>query len=149
MANKSSTLNSVIVPSPFVNLVPSGPIEDGMVGSTQDIQCTVSTVTGVQPNLVLISWTGPGGNTITNDSRVTISQTTYSGNNYNSTLQFAYLMEGDEGIYTCNVMILETRVSASVIMGNLTSKFLLVVAKFMAQFSHVTSLCTCNIHLSL
>ena len=134
MVDKSSTLNSVIVPSPIVTLVPSDPIEGGMVGSTQDIQCTVSTVTGVQPDLVLISWTGPGGNTITNDSRVTISQTTYSGNDYNSTLRFAYLMEGDEGMYTCYVMILETSGLGSVMMGNLTSKFVLVVAKYMAQF---------------
>ena len=41
-------------------------------------------------------------------SRVTISPTTSSGNNYTSSLQFTYLMEGDEGMYTCNVMILET-----------------------------------------
>ena len=43
-----------------------------MVGSPQDIQCTVS------------------------------------DNNYTSILQFMYLMEGDEGTYECNVMILET-----------------------------------------
>ena len=51
---------------------------------------------------------GPGGESIANDSRVTISPTTSSGTNYTSSLQFTYLMEGDEGMYTCNVMILET-----------------------------------------
>jgi len=51
---------------------------------------------------------GPGGESITNDSRVTISPTTSIGNNFTSNLQFTYLMEGDEGMYTCNVMILET-----------------------------------------
>ena len=79
-----------------------------MVGSPQDIQCIVSTVSGVELSLVMISWMGPGGESITNDSRVTISPTTSSGNNYTSSLQFTYLMEGDEGMYTCNVMILET-----------------------------------------
>ena len=79
-----------------------------MVGSPQDIQCIVSTVSGVELSSVMISWMRSGGESITNDSRVTISPTTSSGNNYTSSLQFTYLMEGDEGIYTCNVMILET-----------------------------------------
>ena len=79
-----------------------------MVGSPQDIQCIVSTVSGVELSSVMISWMGPGGESITNDSRVTISPTTSSGNNYTSSLQFTYLMEGDEGMYTCNVIILET-----------------------------------------
>ena len=78
-----------------------------MVGSPQDIQCIVSTVSGVEFSLVMISWMGPGGESITNDSRVTISPTTSSDNNYTSSLQFTYLVEGDEGMYTCNVMILE------------------------------------------
>ena len=79
-----------------------------MVGSPQDIQCTVSTVSGVEQHLVIISWMGPEGDTITNDSRVTISPTISVNNDYISTLVFTYLMERDEGIYTCSVMILET-----------------------------------------
>ena len=93
-----------------------------MVGSLQDIQCIVSTVSGVELSSVMISWMGPGGESITNDSRVTISPTTSSGNNFTSSLQFTYLMEGDEGMYTCNVMILETNGSSTVEMelnGNL------------------------------
>ena len=43
-----------------------------------------------------------------------ISQTTYSGNYYTSNLKFTYLMEGDEDIYTCKVMIPETSKAASV-----------------------------------
>ena len=89
-------------------MLPSGPIQGAMVGSPQDIQCIVSTVSGVELSSVMISWMGPGGESITNDSRVTISPTTSSGNNYTSSLQFTYLMEGDEGMYTCNVMILDT-----------------------------------------
>ena len=93
-----------------------------MVGSPQDIQCIMSTVSGVELSSVMISWMGPGGESITNDSRVTISPTTSSGNNYTSSLQFTYLMEGDEGIYTCNVMILETAATNSVEIFNLTGK---------------------------
>ena len=101
---------------------PSGPIQGAMVGSPQDIQCIVSTVSGVESSSVMISWMGPGGESLTNDSRVTISPTTSSGYNYTSSLQFTYLMEGDEGIYTCNVMILETVATNAVGIVNLTGK---------------------------
>ena len=121
MATGSATLD-VTVPTPTVSITPSGPIQGAMVGSPQDIQCTVSTVSGVELNSVMISWMGPGGDTITNDSRVTISSTSGSGNNYTSSLQFMYLMEGDEGTYECNVMILESIWSASVYIINTIGK---------------------------
>ena len=104
---------SGIVPTPTVTLSPPGPLQGAMVGSPQIIQGTVSTVSGVESSSVIISWMGPLG-VITNDDRVTISSTTSSGNTFTSSIQFTYLMEGDEGTYTCNVMILETSGSASV-----------------------------------
>ena len=110
---------------------PSGPIQGAMVGSPQVINCTVSTVSGVESSSVMISWMGPGGGSIMSDSRVTISPTTSSGNNYTSSLQFTYLMEGDEGTYTCNVMILETSGSQSVELQSLTSKLLLTYCLFL------------------
>ena len=94
------------------------------MGSPQDIQCIVSTVSGVELSSLMISWMGPGGESITNDSRVTISPTTSSGNNYTSSLQFTYLMEGDEGIYTCNVMILEANNPNTVEIKNLNGKYI-------------------------
>ena len=84
------------------------------MGSPQVINCTVSTVSGVDLNSVMISWMGPGGGSIISDSRVTISPIISSDNNYTSSLQFDYLMEEDEGRYTCNVMILETNASQSI-----------------------------------
>ena len=92
------------------------------MGGPQVINCTVSTVSGVEPSSVMISWMGPGGGFIISDSRVNISHTISSGNNYTSSLQFTYLMEGDEGTYTCNVMILKTSESHSVELQSLTSK---------------------------
>ena len=125
MATGSVTLD-VTVPNPTVSITPSGPIQGAMVGSPQDIQCTVSTVSGVEFSSVMINWMESGGDTITNDSRVTISPTSGSGNNYTSSLQFMYLMEGDEGTYECNVMILETNGSDSMKLTKLTSKFVLL-----------------------
>ena len=121
MMTDSVTLD-VTVPTPTVSITPSGPIQGAMVGSPQDIQCTVSTVSGVEFSSVMISWVGLGGDTITNDSRVTISPTSGSGNNYTSSLQFMYLMEGDEGIYRCNVMILETNTTDFVIIYTLSGE---------------------------
>ena len=96
------------------------------MGSPQVITCTVSTVSGVESNSVMISWIGTVGASgmgpVMTDSRVTISPTTSSGNNYTSSLQFAYLMEGDEDNYICNVMILETTESQSVEIGSLSSE---------------------------
>ena len=92
------------------------------MGSPQVINCTVNTISGVESSSIMISWMGPGG-IITSGSRVTISPTTSSGNTYTSSLQFTYLMEGDEGTYTCNVMILETSGSQSVELQSLISKF--------------------------
>ena len=108
----------------YINIttLPSGPIQGAMVGSPQDIQCIVNTVSGVELSSVMISWMGPGGESITNNSRVTISPTISSGNNYTSSLQFTYLMEGDEGMYTCNVMILETRANITLEIFELTGE---------------------------
>ena len=94
------------------------------MSSPQVINCTVSTVSGVESSSVMISWMGPGGESITNDSRVIISPTTSSGNTYTSSLQFTYLMEGDEGTYTCNVMILETSGSQSFELQSLSGRLL-------------------------
>ena len=98
------------------------------MGSAQVINCTVSTVSGVESSSVVISWMGPGGGSIVNDSRVTISPIISSGNNYTSSLLFTYLMKGDEGTYTCNVMILEINGSQSVELGPLMCESLCVIA---------------------
>ena len=101
--------------------MPSTDIQGAMVGTPQDIQCIVSTASGVELSSVMIIWMGPGGKSITNDSRVTISPTTSSSNNYTSSLQFTYLMEGGEDMYTCNVMILDTIASELFTLSNFIS----------------------------
>ena len=91
-----------------------------MVGSPQVMECLVSIVVGVDPSIVMISWTGPSGS-IMNDSRTIIDPTINDDNNYTNVLQFTYLMEEDEGEYTCIVTILETSEMNSVQLENLAS----------------------------
>ena len=110
------------VPLPILTILPSNSIQGVMVGSPQDIQCIVSTVDGVELSSVMISWMGPGGESITNDSRVSVSPITSSGNNYTSSLQFTYLMEGDEGIYMITVVILGITISKTFEFDNVISK---------------------------
>ena len=97
-----------------------------MVGSPQAIECIVSTVRGVELSSVMINWMGPDGNPIADNDRIIINPVTSFGNNYTSGLHFIYLMEGDEGMYTCNVMILDTVQSSVVELGTLTCKYLLM-----------------------
>ena len=137
---KLIALYKFLVPTPNITIIPNDPIQGAMVGSPQDIQCIVSTVSGLELSSVMISWMGPGGKPITNnilsnassgsgeynDTRVTISPTTSSGNNYTSSIQFTYLMEGDEGMYTCDVTILEANNSMSLELLYLTGKPLFV-----------------------
>jgi len=107
-----------------VRIVPSGPIEGISVGTPQDIQCRVRTASGVELSSVMISWIGPEGDTITNNSRVTISQTSGSGVKYYSSLQFMYLTVEDEGTYACNVRILKASTSESLQIRDLVGKLL-------------------------
>jgi len=94
-----------------------------MVGDFLILECLVSTVSGVEFNSVMINWMGPGENSITNNSRVIIYATVSTDNNFTSSIQFTYLMEGDDGTYTCNVMILETNESSSVVLDTLNGEY--------------------------
>ena len=111
-----------IVPDPTVIILPTGLIQGAIVGNRQGIECIVSTVSGVEFNSVMISWMGPNGNVITNNSRIIVNPVTSFGNNYTSGLHFIYLMEGDEGTYTCNVMILDVIKTSYVELSNFTCK---------------------------
>ena len=112
------------VPEFSVSTSPTEFVEGAMVGNDQTIQCTISTVSGVTLNSVIVNWIRPSGVSITNSSRIMISL--LSGNNstniFSSSLKFIYLMEGDNGTYMCNVSILQTNASTAVEVGTLIGK---------------------------
>ena len=98
-----------------------------MIGSNQTIQCTITTVNGVFLQSVMVTWIGPVGISITNNSRMAISSLTLSSNNsstinISSSLQLMNLMEGDEGRYVCDMSILQTTKSIAVVVGALIGK---------------------------
>ena len=119
-----------VAPTPIISFNPPSPIQ-GTVGSPQTIECRVDADPGV--STVSISWTGPVG-PIMNNSRVTvISPSTPNANVFTGSLSFTYLMEDDEGSYTCNWMILTTRGSQSFELQLLNSKIVFLI-----------TMCTCQ-----
>ena len=92
------------------------------MGSSQVMNCTVTEVSGV---VGIIVWMGPNGD-IMNSSRTMIMAAYDSGDNtYTSSLQFTYLMEGDNGTYTCNFIAGEISISQSVELP-ITSRFSII-----------------------
>jgi len=84
------------------------------VGDPQIIDCIATTLVTVDVNLLNFIWIGPGGNNITNNSRMSIIPTTSMGNMYTSTLQFDLLIEADRGDYNCGVKFFGVTGSKSV-----------------------------------
>ena len=95
------------------------------VGKPYQIQCNVSTSEKINTSILKIHWSGPNGS-ITNDNRISIHPTVSDdGIVHNSTLQFLYLDQNDTGAFVCNVTILYTNVSETLIfpLDNITSKY--------------------------
>ena len=92
---------------PRISFQPSGSLL-GVIGEMQDIICSVTITSAIDPNSVELTWTNDNS-IITTDNRVTIIPVSVTANpssfTYSTTIQFAYLMEGDEGNYTCNVAV--------------------------------------------
>ncbi|XP_065910840.1 uncharacterized protein [Dysidea avara] len=103
---------------PSITLQPSR-VMQAMVGEMQDIVCSVTTAFGTDISEVTLTWVGPDGSII-EDDRVSIIPTFTDGNTYTTILQFDYLMEGDEGVYTCDITIGENVETLSVELQNIT-----------------------------
>ena len=87
----------------------------------QDIIFSVTITSAVDPSSVELTWTN-ASSIITPDNRVTITSTNITANlhsfTYTTTIQFAYLMEGDEGSYTCNVVVDDMMESSTTVLQN-------------------------------
>ena len=111
-----------VVPVPRISLQPSGYLQ-GVVGEMQDITCSVTITSTIDPDSVELTWTN-ADSIITADNRVTIITNITenpSSFTYSTIIQFAYLMEGDEGNYTCNVEVDNMMESSSITLDNFRS----------------------------
>ena len=100
------------------------------VGSPLFLGCSATVVSGISSKVV-INWTKNGDLVDTSDDRIQISD----DGNYNSTLQFLYLSEVDEGVYTCNVTILNVSNSSLVELNKFNSKFDVLILYIKMCFS--------------
>ena len=91
-------------PTPRIFLKPNY-LQKGIIGEAHDLVCMIVLSSTAQAILVNLTW-----NFTSNDNRVTVIPTTITTDDsigiiYTTVIQFAYLMEGDEGNYTCDVTI--------------------------------------------
>ena len=107
------------------------PVDKMSLNKPLEIHCSVNTADITNSDDVTISWTGPNGTTITNDSRLNITPTVSNGTNHICTLQFSYLSEDDEGLYECRSSVLgyDGNKTTSLNLSNFTSE-LIVPLKF-------------------
>ena len=116
------------------------------MGKIQNIICSVTITSEIDPNSVELTWAN-NDSIITTDNRVTITPTNITENpssfTYSTTIQFAYLMEGDKGNYTCNVAVDDMMESYSIIMQNSKSMYAINIKYTcnMYIFIHSTQSC--------
>ena len=95
-----------IAPTPRIFLRPNY-LQQGTIGQAHELVCLIAISSTVETSSVNLTW-----NFTSNDNRVTVIPTTIAtdesiGIIYTTVIQFTYLMEGDEGNYTCTSTIEE------------------------------------------
>ena len=73
------------------------------IEQTHNLTCTVTVVDGVSSSLVMVNWSG--GDSLSNSSRVTISNQTNNGLQYTRVVTFSSILSRDRGQYTCSVSV--------------------------------------------
>ena len=67
------------------------------------LTCTATVANGVPSSLVNVNWSG--GASLSDSSRVTISDVTNNGLQYTTMITFSPLLSRDGGQYTCSVSV--------------------------------------------
>ena len=80
-------------------------LQQGTIGEPHDLVCLIALSSTAQSSAVNLTW-----NFTSNDDRVTVIPTTITTDDsigiiYTTVIQFDYLMERDEGNYTCTLTI--------------------------------------------
>ena len=93
-----------VVPAPKVFLR-SHNLVQGIIGEAHELVCLIALSDTIQLNSVNLTW-----DFMSSNNRVTVVPTTITTDDsigiiYTTVIQFAYLIEGDEGNYTCTFTI--------------------------------------------
>ena len=100
------SLYTYVAPTPRIFLRPNY-LQQGAAGQTLQLVCSIAISSVAETSSVNLTW-----NFTSNDNRVTVIPTTITTDDsigiiYTTVIQFAYLMEEDEGNYTCTTAIEE------------------------------------------
>ena len=114
--------------SPTIFLPPSG-FSQNTVGQIQDVVCSISVSSDVDPNSIELIWFNEE-DIVTVDGRVSIVESANSLANFSSnntsiittTIEFNPLFENDEGIYACYSIVNETVKFESIQLQSFRSK---------------------------
>ena len=87
---------------PQASLYISESTEGSVSGLTHTLTCTATVANGVLPSLVTISWSG---GSLSQSSRVIVSDQTTNGSHYTRTVTFSPLLYNDVGQYNCSVLV--------------------------------------------
>ena len=112
-----------VAPTPRVFLRPEY-LQQGVFGEAHELVCLIALSSTAQTSSVNLTW-----NFTNNDNRVTVIPTTITTDDsigiiYTTVIQFAYLMEGDEGNYTCAVTIDEDSTESTFNLELISKKIL-------------------------
>ena len=110
-------------------------ITSASVGDALSLHCEVTTFSEVEPSSIMFRWTGPDRSTVISDDRI-LSTNTSVNNTQTSSIQFTYLMEGDEGRYTCRVTVLSVVQSRIVTLGTLASELVHFASSILLSTPH-------------
>jgi len=111
--------------SPNIFLRPSG-FDQNTVGQRQDVICSIIVPSDVDPDSIELNWRNEE-NIVTNDSRVTIIDTTNDLTNFSTSIittiiQFDPLFEDDVGNYSCYSKMNESVRFVSIQLQNFNCK---------------------------
>ena len=99
------------VPSPHVSVTI---LKKLTVGSELSLRCDVVSVRGINSGIDIVWMRNGTAIEKTDDNRMSISSTTISSNIHSSILQFLYLSENDESVYSCKATVCNSSNSKSV-----------------------------------
>ena len=97
-------MHTYVAPTPTV-FINTRYLQQGIIGEALNIVCMIAPSSTAQLSLFRFTW-----NFTSNDDRVSVIPTNITTDDsigiiYSSIIQFAYLMEGDEGNYKCTLTI--------------------------------------------
>ena len=113
------------------------------VGQTHNLTCTVTVVNGTSSSLVVINWTG--GDSLSELSRVTISDQTNNGLQYTRMITFSPILSRDRGQYTCSVSVtgFDEADNSDTVMVMVSGKYVAtkITWRKRSSFLHLVHLC--------